>query len=396
MINIYRINPFQKNQNWIWVITSFTLAILFCIVNTPAHAQAQPCPVEEAVESKQLLALAQIYESKGAWEKAADIYAQVATSPCDSFAQVGREGLNRTLPYQFNWFHQLESEILDLSRTTAITSAQLIGAVILAWLTFYFGKKILNRIDEWRAWTILPFTDSSGNGLGEMVTESLVNTIHEARFIHSHTPLGLINFIDNSDLPSFSGMKQRDDFIAVLGGLDSFDVSGFGLPIGSILVTITRWFDLGGRRLEGNIRRINDTVEISVRLEEGRNSKCLKIWKESGVETGELKTSATLNELQERLSYRVLLDIVPVDWGTKSAEALCSFTNGLKHFLQADSQGISLHNKPSLHEARDAFEKARQYDPTYQMAMYNLALVELNLGNNDRAIELLKLLEEIV
>jgi hypothetical protein len=222
------------------------------------------------------------------------------------------------------------------------------------------------------------------------VTEAILNILLEPRFIHSRSST-TISYAENADLPSFSGLTQRESLISALNSLDTFDLSGMGLPIGSILGSIATWLELGGQRLRGNIRRIDDRVEIAVRHEVGRSGKCFKIWRESSsVDNGDLGASQAFNEMIEKLSYRILIDIIPGSWETNSAEALRAYTAGLTAYEQFDISQRRGDGRALLEKSRLFFEAARKHDPTFLMAKYYLGLVELNFGNYDRSIDHLK------
>jgi tetratricopeptide (TPR) repeat protein len=194
-------------------------------------------------------------------------------------------------------------------------------------------------------------------------------------------------------MPSFSNMTYQDSLLKALGGIDSFDVSGMGLPIGSLLSSIVNWFDMGRTRIYGHVRKVGIEIEIVVRLEEGRDGRCGKLWRVSKPVSDGGDNSETLQEIIEELAYHILMDTTPGGWGTSSPVALRSYTNGIleiRKFYTSDSRDLN-----ALRNAHKLFDLALRDDPIYSYAAYNLGIVELNLGNYEDAINHFKELKQL-
>jgi tetratricopeptide (TPR) repeat protein len=364
------------------------LAIIFSFVllaSMTNKANAQTCSPQMQEETNRLLSLARTFENNKEWDKAAEYYEKVALSSCTELAQEGRQGLERSLNLRNNWFGQYFNQLQKTSLLVATSAIQLIGIFFIALVV---AKFILWRIDRSEQWIILPLEDQTGNDRGNATAEALVTNIHDIRLLYSQKPLGLISPSEEVDLPSFSGIQNKQNFLTAVANFDSLDVSGIGLPVGSILSSIVRWLDLGRRRLYGIIQENSEMIELTIRMEIGRNGKCVNIWRASAELDKYDDESETLGTIIDEICCKILLDTIPEVWGTSSANALRFYTVGLKTlYTYYDSQS---RDKQSLLEACDNFSKALQIDPTFDRATYNLALVKLNLGDSESAVELFK------
>ena len=97
----------------------------------------------------------------------------------------------------------------------------------------------------------------------------------------------------------------------------------------------------------------------------------------------------TLTELARMLAFRILFD-TQTGWGAATATSLQLFTEALQglHSFQAQPAVQA----STLQHTAELLEKALVVDPGYVAAKYDLALVQHNLGEHQRAIETLKTL----
>jgi tetratricopeptide (TPR) repeat protein len=358
-------------------MVKFTVAWLVVLLLLLSHnrtVQAQTCTTEEEQRGNQLLALAEIYVQQRQWEKAAGLYAEAALSQCPAISSNALDRLDSTLAAEAS----LQTFIQENLRTIVLAVAGIV-------LIFLIAKIFVWYIDRTDKWIVVPFVDLSGNKAGDGIAESLVTKMHRVRLLYSNPPDVLFAFSERIDLPSFSVATQKKSLLSSLSALDSLDVIGINLPLGSALSSMIGWLDLGARRLVGSIQQYNNRLEISVRLEEGRGAKCTRIWKVSS------ELDAASNELDltvmDELVYRILFDIAPGEWGTASVAALEAFTEGLE---QLNSYYESrFRDKVALQHAKDRLAKAVQIDPAYYSAVYHLGIVNLNAGDYKQAIDLL-------
>lgn len=364
------------------------LILLSAVAQIASPVKAQTCAGEDEDQANRYLQLATTFENQGEMNKAAEYYELAALSPCPDQVTMGIDGLERVLNQRNNWLIRYLNDLDRLSLTIGLGAIQFVGIFVIAYI---FVRIVLWRIARSRQLVIMPLEDHMNVGQGELVAEALVSKIHEIRLIHSDKPIGVITPSENVDMPSFSNMTYRDSLLKALGGIDSFDVSGMGLPIGSLLSSIVNWFDMGRTRIHGHVRIVGTEIEIVVRLEEGRDGRCGKLWRISKPAYDDIDDSETLQEIIEELSYHILMDTTTEGWGTSSPNALRFYTRGLmeiRKFYTSDSRDIN-----ALRKAHELFVLALRDDPIYSYATYNLGIVELNLGNYENAINHFKDLE---
>lgn len=354
----------------------FTL--FFCQTNL---VKAQSCTLEEEKAGSQHLAMAKIYEERSEWEEAIEIYTQLTVSPCNAIADEAFDGLQRTVALKSSWYTQVQEQFFAFSLSAVIF-------IVLGALVFFSAKVFVWTVDKADKWIVMPFIDLTGNESGDAVAESLVNKVHEIRLLLSKFPNIRVGFSKNIDLPSFTATTHRNFLLSAVSSLDSLDVSGIGLPVGSSLSSVIRWLDFGGHRLVGSIQQWENRLEINVRLEEGRAGKCTKVWKIISTENTNDLVGSSLVYLIDSLAYRILFDITPEKWGTSSATAFQAFLKGIEHFnTYYDSHS---RDTEALQKAKTSLLTAVQVDPTYQPAIFQLALAHINKGEYDEAIILLK------
>lgn len=368
----------------------FLLPQLILLQSVPSQAQ-QTCTPELESVANSLLKVALIYESAEEWDRAINIYNQVSASPCDALALEGQQGLQRVLENN-NWLSKLGEQLQTDIQTvfSHVIRATLIMILIVIVSLFIF-KIVLYHFSRKGTWSVWPFNDLTNQKLGGDIAELLVMNLHEIHFWHSKEETTIISLSESVDLPAFSGFAPAPSVLSTLSKLEKLGIGGIELPVGAMISSLREWLNLDGHRILGNIQRIGNSLEVNVRLVTGRQSKCERIWKHTARLNGEQEIRGVLNRIIEELAFIIVMDIVPSAWETNSAKALEKFTAGFKYLDEYDRNHSRTPN--NLTHAREAFDAALQIDPTYRLATYNLALVELNLGHYGKAVNLLKSLQ---
>lgn len=351
-------------------------------------AQEIKCNSEQERQIRQQLSLAEVYETQEAWREASDMYRLVALTSCPNLSDLGRAGLERTLATENSLRTRLKSGLSELLGSILIGAIEVLGIGLLVLLVIRF---FLHQIVSTDRWTILPFLDETGKNGGEAFADGVVTNVHDIRLLFGQQNHAMIGGSFINDLPTMSIIKHRESLLAALGGLDRLDVSGLGLPVGSLLANIIRWLDLRGKRIFGTLHRSGDNLEVTARLEEGRDGKCTFVWhcEVPIVDTNDFEGSFVL--LQKKLAYQLLLDTVQESWGTRFASALQAFADGYQALLSYFYTGARETNW--LEAAQRRFIEAVQIDPTYKQAILQLAVTELNLDHNDASVRLLQSLD---
>jgi len=352
----------------------------------PVYSQSGSVdPDEDAVYHLQL---ARIYEQSEEWEKALKEYEAATTAKSVQYRQMAADGLQRVLTLKSDPFIRLRRETSEYSFWFA---AALIKISIVAVLGLLLLALILRISEKSAALTIIPFTDLTGQtkDIGASIAETIVNTLHQARSIHTVNQAGrILSLSEAIDLPSFSSQLYAQNLATTLTSLNALNVGGIGLPIGSILESILAWLNAGHRRITGSLQRYGNTYQLTARLEEGRAHRCIQIWQVCENYAPE-EAAQKLASLASSLAYHILLGLNS-EWGTKSAKSLEQFTLGLDEICK---YRIDSSNLLALENAIKRFEDALVADPIYTIAKYNLALGLISAGSYEKGIPLLKSLQ---
>jgi tetratricopeptide (TPR) repeat protein len=361
------------------------LAILFLIFSVCpwGFVQAQSGEGINDREAQRHLDLGLEYELADELDLALEEYYVAAQAESDDLALKARRGINRVLSKRNSFWNQVRRE---LEKFLVWLTSSLGKLILLITLFLLVGQIILLAIDAQQSWKVIPFFDLTQNDLGEAVSESIIAHIHEIRLLHIHVSEGMLNVSEEVDLPSFGASSHKESMLASLKSMDSLDVSGIGLPVGSVLSSIVQWLDMGGNHISGTIQKQGQDLHLSAQLHKGRRSGVDKMWAVRGC-IDENGTGATLFNLERELANCIMFD-VQEEWAASTPQSLMFFTEGLKHF-----QSFQVHptvQEENLQKAVELFKNSLSIDPSYVAAMYNLALVYQNLGLHQEALETLK------
>jgi tetratricopeptide (TPR) repeat protein len=279
---------------------------------------------------------------------------------------------------------------LDLSRFSvwaASNSTKVVASVVL----FLLLARIVFIVVERRRplWAVMPFVDLTGNEQGQAVSDSIVSLMHEARLVHLDAFAYVLNASEEIDLPSFRAPSCTEALASSLKVIDSLDVSGVGLPLGSSLAAAVRWLDMGRLHITGSLQRRGQNVCLSAQLREGRKPETHKTWTAScPIDDGSF--ASTLFDLERDLAFQILYD-TQEGWGASTATSLRLFTEALEH-LHTFQKSPAV-QKQVLQKAANVLEEVLSVDPCYITAKYNLAIIYHNLGEHKKSIDTLKSLQ---
>lgn len=347
----------------------------------PGIVQAQSDGVDDA-EAQRCLDLGKIYEDAGEWELALEEYRTATRAKSEDLALEARQGIHRVLSRRQSFGSQVKSELNKFWVWAASNSIKLL---VTALVFLLLGRLVLQITNKGDGWTVMPFLDLTKNDFGEAVSENIVSLIHEARLTHLNASTGALNVSEEVDLPGFRAPSHKEDLLASLRTLDSLDVSGVGLPMGSALAAVVRWLDMRQQHFLGTIQQRGKSLCLSAQLRNGRTPGSNKVWTAcSSIQDG---LESILFEPTQDLAFQILFD-TREGWGASTPTSLRIFTEALRH-LQS-SQNYPTVQKRALNDAARLLEEALCVDPGYIAAKYHLAIVYHNLGQYQQAIDTLQ------
>jgi len=286
--------------------------------------QAQSGGVDD-VQAQRHLDLGRIYEQAGEWDLALEEYGIAAQAESDNLAAEARGRINQVLLHKHSFWDQVRD---DVQRFWVWATSNSIKLVISAVAVVLLGKFLLRLATGSVSWTVMPFLDLTKNDLGEAVSESIVGLIHEARLIHLNASTGALSVSEEVDLPSFRSPSHKKALLSSLKALDSLDVSGISLPMGSALAAVVRWLDMGQYHILGTIQQRGNSLCLSAQLRKGRGSGSSRVWTVcSSVDRDD--PGSTLFALVRDLVFQVLFDTQD-GWGASTSKSLDLFTEALR------------------------------------------------------------------
>lgn len=347
----------------------------------PAMAQSNP-PLDDE-EAQRHLDLGEMYESNREWDLALQEYLLASQAESSQISSNALSNIERVTNSKRSFPMRLLEDLDEFSVWAASNTLKLALALLV---TYLFIRLLVRGAASRRHLSILPFNDFTDNNLGVAVSENIVSLIHEARATHLSKAAQSLSILEAVEIPSVRARSQSDALVSSLKSLDTFDLSGFGLPIGSLLSSVMQWLDIGSPSISGAIHHRGNTVFLTAQLHKGRSASATQVWS-LGVTVDQEELGAALLELERALAFRILFDIQS-GWGASSAESLRLFTQAMQQVNLFEGRPV-LELSP-LKIAADLLNRALEIDPNYTEACYNLALVQHNLGNHERAIDLLK------
>lgn len=375
---------FTANRGLRWVVFwGLLVAFLFRPSMWSVNVvQGQSGAVTDA-EARRRLDLGQIYESMGEWDLALEEYRVVAHASSQDIAGEARNRLKRIQSYQNSFWSQVTR---DLHSFAVWAVANLIKLLVVLGVLICIGRFLLLIVSRRTSWTVMPFHNTTEGELGEAVAERIVALLHEVRFAHLEASKSTLCASEHVDLPAFRASSSHGALLSSLQAMDSLDVSGVGLPMGSVLASAVRWLDTGRRHIEGTVQHRGQSMCLTAQLREGRSSGIIRVWTACGV-VDEDGAAAKLSDLERDLAFQILYDL-QAGWDASNPSSLRLFTEGLQRMREY--QLYPSLQEGALQEAAALFEQALLADPTYNVAKYNLATVYHTLGQHEQAVELLR------
>lgn len=375
------LNDNNSKTNFIRIALIF-MFLFISFFETVGDAHSQSGTIDD-VEAQRHLEFAQEYELTGKWDQALDEYQIATRAESSNLALEAHKGIIRVLKKKTSFSAEIRR---DLDAFFVWLTSGVIKLAVVFIVFLLLQRVIFYSIDRNRSWTIAPFFDLTGNDWGEAIASNIVAHMHKVRMLHISSSKGMFNVSEEIDLPSFGTSTYQESMLSSLKAMDSLDVSGIGLPIGSVLSSIMRWLDMGSNHISGTLQKQGQNLELSAQLHQGRRAGVSKIWSaRTQTEQGEL--GSYLPDLEYELSLRILFYLQEL-WGASTPKSLELFTKGLRH-LQIFQVHPTVQTE-NLEKAVDFFERALAIDPSYIAAMYNLAITYHILGKHQPAIDLLK------
>jgi tetratricopeptide (TPR) repeat protein len=331
-------------------------------------------------QAERHLQMGQVYESAGEWDLALEEYKLASQAESDRLAEEARQGIERILAKQNSFWRQVGS---DLGEFVTWLTSNSIKFLVVAALLFLLGRSILYLLDSRTSWTIMPFADLTKNDLGKAVSENIVGQIHEARLVHLNASTGMLGVSEEIDLPSVCAASYQEALCLSLQAMDSLDVSGIGLPVGSALAAMVRWLNMGQRHIMGTIEQRGQKLHLLAHMRKGRLAEISKVWSLSAPLNGD-DLGLTLSELERDLVFHILYDTQD-EWEASTPASLRLFTQALQSLRAFQVQPTV--QEGTLQVTASLLEQALAVDPGYAAAKYYLAIAYHNLGEHQKAIE---------
>jgi tetratricopeptide (TPR) repeat protein len=361
------------------------LALLFLLIaHVAAHsAHAQSGSGLSDLEAQWHLSLGLAYEGAGDWDAAVEQYRIAAQAQSAPLAREATRRLENLLRQKNRLGPRLVKGLSD----AVVWAVALALKVLIVLLMAYGVLRALFHFSRSRArWTILPFSDLTGAGLGMAVSESIVDILHEAHLTYRKGTHGVLSASEEVDLPSLLAPATGERLLQSLGTMSQVEISGVGLPVGSVFTALGRWFEMGRPHIRGTLQERGDCLCLSAQLREKRSAPASRVWTASRSATSETY-GACLYEIERDLAYEILYDSQK-GWQARTPRTLQLFAEALQLMQRFQERPTS--STADLPRAAELLEKAVALEPRYAAAQYNLAVVYHNLGLHAKSIDVLK------
>ena len=379
-------HPIRKKKHHSFILYILLASFFLGIITGTSVANAQSGGDISDQEAGKHLELARTYESAGEWKMALEEYKIASQANSESIADEAMIGMKRIILQQHSYTYIVKKDISDFliwlieSALIFLISAAIIWTII----------KIILYVSNWQSsWVIMPFLDLTRNNIGEAEAENIAMIIHEARLLHIYASSGVLAAFEEIDIPGFRAPIHQETLLSSLSAMESLDVSGIGLPVGSMLADFFRWIDMNRTHILGTIQQKGNEICISAQLRRGKSVGSSFIWTACApISQNSLESS--LSEIEGNIAFQIMYELQK-DWEASTPTSLRFFTEGL-HQLQLFQQNPVM-QKEILEKATQLLEKAVSADPIYTIAQYTLAIAYHSLGRYQESVTILKELQ---
>ena len=299
-------------------------------------------------------------------------YQSVVLYGTSTESDLARTELNNLLRLQKTQIGQWMGFLVNL--TWSASSRLYLFATILipVWLLVLFFGLIQKR----PVFAILPFNDNSDRGekLQGVLQDRMREILWRAKYPNSDNAL----ISDKLELP-LAGMSSEGDTVDTVALLETALNFSFGisnLPLSKLLNSLRLWFEQPKYLVRGYFER-NHFTYVHIVLIERKSGNVVRIW------NNKVEDDSALSQLSDAIIYPLLFHFSS-NLQANNWNALQALHEGLENFqLSQEDRDISDY----VSRARSSMERALAFDPGYLLARYNLGLIALSVGDNDKARE---------
>lgn len=326
----------------------------------------------------QELSLARYYEHTGQIDKAISEYKDVINLdiPEDIKAQAYRELADLIYKQDSGILGNLESYgvyvLWFLSPKLYIISI----LFFLLWLVVLILKLFIKKPEL----VIFPLYDFSGLNIGEALPQLANDRLRELKWRLQNLENTTLTLSETLDVP----------IMGVIGDVDAIDVSAIvetalmfsggptSLPLTRIFNSLRLWFGQPKYIVRGNLESSEDKLNLHLVLINRDKQSVVRTW------VVQLERHAHIDSISQIVDS-VIYPLMFYFTKNKSSQQWESFKALCDSLENIDLYREKRYDIVYLVKAREALEKAVEIDPSYDLAMYNLGLLLLRLGEYELA-----------
>ncbi len=245
----------------------------------------------------------------------------------------------------------------------------------LIWLAFL----IISPLSRKSELVILPLYDFSGLQIGEHLPQLATDRLGELKWKFQNLSSMISLLAETLDVPVV-GVIGDDDAINISAIVETALVFSGGpsnLPISRIFDSLRLWLEQPEHIVRGDLKMSEEHLLLHLVLTNRKSRNVEKSWSIMLARANE----DPVHQVVDALIYPLVFH-----FGTKRStgrwEALKALCDGLEQLDFYRSEG---NNPEHLQKAKLFFEKATEIDPSYHLAIYDLGLLLLRLGEYELA-----------